>query len=158
MQIFILLLAAGLLLLAAEIFLPGGILGIFGGLALVGAIIAGFAVFGPLAGAYIALAVILGGSAGIVLWIRYFPRTRAGRALTLSHTESDYKSADGAAWRDLTGKAGTAVTDLRPAGIARVDNRNFDVIAEGMLIERGRAIRVIKVDGNRIVVRQDGGQ
>lgn len=154
MQIFILLLAAGLLLLAAEIFLPGGILGILGGMALLGAVAAGFAAFGPAIGMYIALAIIIGGSAGMFMWIQFFPRTRVGRALTLQHTESEYKAADTDARRNLTGKTGKAVTDLRPAGIARIDSRNYDVVSDGMLIQRGSAVQVAKVDGNRIVVRQ----
>ena len=156
MQIFILLLTAGLFMLAAEIFLPGGILGILGGMALLGAVAAGFAAFGPAIGLYIALAIIIGGSAGMFMWIQFFPRTRVGRALTLQHTESEYKSADTDAWRNLTGKTGKAATDLRPAGIARIDNRNYDVVSEGMLIPRGSAVQVVKVDGNRIVVRQAG--
>ncbi len=156
MQIFILLLTAGLFLLAAEIFLPGGVLGILGGMALLGAVVAGFAAFGPAIGAYIALAILIGGSAGIFLWIKLFPRTRVGRALTLQHTESEYKASD-ADTRNLAGQSGKAVTDLRPAGIARIGNRKYDVVSEGPLIGRGSAVQVLKVDGNRIVVRLAGG-
>ncbi len=126
-------------------------------MALLGAVAAGFAAFGPAIGMYIALAIIIGGSAGIFMWIKFFPRTRVGRALTLQHSESDYKASDSDARRNLTGQSGKAITDLRPAGIARIGNRNYDVVSEGDLIGRGSAVQVVKVEGPRIVVRQDSG-
>jgi membrane-bound serine protease (ClpP class) len=46
------------------------------------------------------------------------------------------------------------VTPLRPAGIASLDGERVDVVAEGAFIEVGQAIDVIRVDGNRVVVRQ----
>lgn len=153
MQLFIILLTIGLFLLAAEIFLPGGILGILGGIALLGAVAASFAAFGLAVGMYIALAVIIGGSASIFIWIKLFPRTRVGQALTLQHTQSSYKAADTDTRRNLAGKTGKAVTDLRPAGIVQIDGRKYSVVSEGMLVQRDSAVQVVKVDGNRIVVR-----
>ncbi|MGI6086658.1 MAG: NfeD family protein [Kiritimatiellia bacterium] len=158
MQLFIILLTIGLFLLAAEIFLPGGILGILGGIALLGAVAAGFAAFGLAVGMYIALAVIIGGSASIFIWIKLFPRTRVGQALTLQHTQSSYKAADTDTRRNLVGKTGKAVTDLRPAGIVQIDGRKYSVVSEGMLVQRDSAVQVVKVDGNRIVVRPSDGK
>jgi membrane-bound serine protease (ClpP class) len=157
-QLFIILLTIGLFLLAAEIFLPGGILGILGGIALLGAVAASFAAFGLAVGMYIALAVIIGGSASIFIWIKLFPRTRVGQALTLQHTQSSYKAADTDTRRNLVGKTGKAVTDLRPAGIVQIDGRKYSVVSEGMLVQRDSAVQVVKVDGNRIVVRPSDGK
>jgi membrane-bound serine protease (ClpP class) len=52
------------------------------------------------------------------------------------------------------GKGGTAATPLRPAGVAYLDGERVDVVSEGAFIEAGQPIDVIRVDGNRIVVRQ----
>jgi membrane-bound serine protease (ClpP class) len=54
----------------------------------------------------------------------------------------------------LMGRQGVAVTKLRPAGIALINNEKIDVMAEGNLIEKDQPIEVIKVEGNRVVVRE----
>lgn len=53
----------------------------------------------------------------------------------------------------LEGKAGTAVTMLRPAGMAEIDGRRVDVVSEGGFIDADSEITVIKVEGSRVVVR-----
>lgn len=52
----------------------------------------------------------------------------------------------------LLGKTGTAETDLRPAGLARIDDEMRDVTTEGEFIPRGSEIRVTAVQGIDIVV------
>ena len=54
----------------------------------------------------------------------------------------------------LLGRTGRTSSALRPAGIAEIDGRRVDVVSEGELVEAGQPIEVIRVDGNRIVVRQ----
>jgi len=56
--------------------------------------------------------------------------------------------------QSLVGRNGTAVTILRPAGKARIDDRIIDVVSDGPFIEQGATVQVIEVLGNRIVVRQ----
>jgi membrane-bound serine protease (ClpP class) len=52
------------------------------------------------------------------------------------------------------GKRGTAVSPLRPAGIADLEGERVDVVSEGEYIAAGAPITVIRVEGNRIVVRR----
>ena len=52
------------------------------------------------------------------------------------------------------GDTGIAVTVLRPAGSARIDDAIVDVVAEGDYIQKGQKVKIILVQGNRIVVRQ----
>lgn len=54
----------------------------------------------------------------------------------------------------LVGKEGVALTDLRPAGNARVDGEVLDVVSAHGYIDRGETIRVTAVEGLRIVVAQ----
>ncbi|MCP4695161.1 MAG: serine protease, partial [Desulfobacterales bacterium] len=49
---------------------------------------------------------------------------------------------------------GVAVTDLRPAGVARVDGRRLDVVSRGEYVDKDSEIVVIKVTGNQIVVKK----
>jgi len=52
------------------------------------------------------------------------------------------------------GKTGTAMSDLRPAGAAIIENQRVDVVSRGEYIEKGATIVVLAIDGNRVVVKK----
>lgn len=52
----------------------------------------------------------------------------------------------------LLKKEGKAVTDLRPAGIALINDERMDVVTDGEYIDAGMPVVVTDVSGNRIVV------
>jgi len=54
------------------------------------------------------------------------------------------------------GRTGTAITDLRPSGLAMIDQERLDVVTQGDYIEKQTAIVVIAVRGNQIVVEPKG--
>lgn len=174
----VILVVGGIVLLGVEIFvIPGfGVAGVLGicllvaGLALAmfdtpvgvawetGALFnaVGIIVFALVAG-------ILG--LPLLLWILrrvgVMPKVkREGGWLVLKHTlataHSGYDPApthDEKAARFL-GKEGVAVTDLRPAGNAKVDGEVLDVVSAHGYIDRGETIKVTAVEGLRIVVAQ----
>jgi membrane-bound serine protease (ClpP class) len=51
------------------------------------------------------------------------------------------------------GDWGRAVSPLRPAGKARFGDRCLDVLTDGDFVERGRQVRIVEIQGSRIVVR-----
>ncbi len=53
----------------------------------------------------------------------------------------------------MLGKQGVALTDLRPAGTAKIDGINYDVITEGSYIMRDTKIIVYKVEGSKLIVK-----
>ena len=56
----------------------------------------------------------------------------------------------------VLGKIGKTVTSLRPAGKVILENgRLLDVVAEGEFVEAGVAVKVILIEGPRIVVAQE---
>jgi membrane-bound ClpP family serine protease len=57
--------------------------------------------------------------------------------------------------RGLLGKEGIVVNGLRPAGKALIEDATIDVISEGMFLAKGEKIRVIKVQGSRVVVKKE---
>jgi len=150
-QAIIVLVVVGLLMVAAEVFVPGLVLGILGGLCLAGAVALCYAAYGLLGGtaAFSALAAL--GISGFFLWLRLFPRTPLGKKMMLNRALLSRNSLKAP---DLTGATGEAVTPLRPAGTAVIGGRRMDVVAEGGLIEPGRKISVVAQEGIRIVVRQ----
>ena len=52
----------------------------------------------------------------------------------------------------LVGEQGVTTTNLMPAGKAEFNGQLVDVIAEGLPIQRGMPVRVVKVQGNRVLV------
>lgn len=54
----------------------------------------------------------------------------------------------------LLGKEGVAATSLRPSGMGLIDGRRVNVAADGEFIERDCRIKVVEVEGNRVVVRK----
>ena len=56
----------------------------------------------------------------------------------------------------LLGRQGIATTDLRPAGVGKFDDINFDVMSEGNYISKDAKIEIIKVEGSKLVVREKG--
>jgi membrane-bound ClpP family serine protease len=77
-SLIIALVVVGVLLIAAEVFLPGLIVGTIGLLCLIGSVVLVFVQYGPAAGALAAF--VVGGLtiAGFVLWLFLFPRTFIG--------------------------------------------------------------------------------
>ena len=150
-QLYIILVAAGLFLVGAEIFVPGGILGVMGGAALLLAVILGFPVFGPFWGMISAVSIIVLVGVVMLLWIKIFPRTSLGKKMTVSTDLRDSKATEDGL-QELLGRTGEAISELRPSGFALIDGRRTDVVSEGQMISKGEKVKVIKVEGNRVVV------
>lgn len=151
-ELFFILLGVGLILTGAEIFIPGGILGVMGIAALVGAVVLGFVAF-PGYGVWIALTIIALTGIAIILWIKIFPNTSLGKHMTVSNDLSSSKASEEGI-EDLLEKTGTTTSKLRPGGFAEIDGHRKDVITRGEMIGVGIKIKVIDVDGNRIVVKE----
>jgi membrane-bound serine protease (ClpP class) len=84
------------------------------------------------------------------------PRLPFGRRLVLEAemgAEQGYTSPPESDRRQL-GRTGTALSPLRPAGVADIDGLRVDVVSDGDFIEAGTAIEVTRVEGNRVVVRK----
>jgi membrane-bound serine protease (ClpP class) len=152
----------GVALLLLELFvIPGfGFAGILGILALLAALVMSVVGSGAtpeflmLAAGRIVLALLAALLASFLL-LRFMPRTPFGRRLILQNdlgTGHEFGSAPESDLRWL-GKRGRASSPLRPAGIADIEGARVDVVSEGELIEPGTPVEVIRVDGNRIVVR-----
>ena len=52
------------------------------------------------------------------------------------------------------GKTGKTLTILRPSGKVRFKDKILDVVTEGGFIDKDTTVKVVKVEGNRIVVSE----
>lgn len=152
-ELYFIFLASGLVLLAVEIFSPGGVVGAFGAAAIAGAMVTGFFAFGLQGGFFSAMAILIFGSIFLIAWMKLFPKTGLGTKLSHTTDGRDFKSSP-ADWQALAGKEGVAQSDLRPGGLALIDGQRVDVVSEAGYITKGARIQVSAVEGYRIIVRQ----
>ncbi len=154
-ELLIILLICGLMLVGAEVFVPGGVLGFIGGLALIGAGITAFlhpSITTAEATAINGCIVILVGVI-IFLWIKFFPKTPIGKKMTVFKDLHNAKSTDDDL-PQLVGHTGTTLSQLHPGGYADIDGKRVDVITQGEMIDCNTEVKVVEVEGNRIVVEQ----
>jgi membrane-bound serine protease (ClpP class) len=141
------LLAVGYFLLALELFVPGGILGVIGVVAIMwGCYLAFEQGFAWGSGAVLLSAVVT------LVSVRAFFASRAGKRLVLGDVGSkSWKSSD-EGLAHLVGKTGETLSTLRPAGLAEFDGERVDVVSDSAFLDRGQKVKVVEVEGNRVVV------
>jgi membrane-bound serine protease (ClpP class) len=149
----IILTMVGLVLIAVDFYIPGFVLGSIGILMMLGATALCYNVKGLVpASLLFAVEVVLGGGAAYIS-IVYVPKTAMGKKMFLHHTQTGQR-AQATVASDLPGKQGVAQTVLRPAGMAIIDGKRVDVLAESGMIEAGTPIEVVAVKENQIIVRK----
>lgn len=150
----IILLVTGVGLIVAEVFVPGGILGLLGVGAIVGALF-----MSSISISHMALSIGIALLASIIVAVFLFKRLEFEKGFfrkiilnDATTTEQGYTSSRDRL--DLSGQTGTTLTSLRPAGTAVFDNERVDVVTEGGYIDKNTPIVVIKTEGSRVVVRE----
>lgn len=97
---------------------------------------------------------IIGGIIGLFLLFKLMTKTKFWNKLTAPGVEnSDAGYSTSVGWESLKDEEGVAVTDLRPSGWVTVGDQRVFVVSEGDFITKGDAVKVLSVDGNRVVVR-----
>ena len=148
MAIIFTLLILGAVLLFLETLLPGLIAGIVGVICLLIAVVLAYGE--NFSTGNIVLGVVVGGLAvGTWAWLKFFPESRMAKKFIAQRAVGGL----GVERPELLNGTGTALTQLRPSGVAQINGQRVDVVTEGGLIERGTAVKVVAVEGARIVVR-----
>lgn len=149
------LFAAGLLLIFFEIFLPGAIAGTLGFAALV----LSFFMAGEDAmqmGVSILIAIFFSVLVFFIMIKLLGKKLVLFNKMVLSETA---KKEDGYVSNinrtDLLGVEGKTLTVLRPSGTVIINHERVDAVSEGDFIEKNARVKVIKVEGPRIVVREN---
>ena len=148
------LIVMGFILIVLEILvIPGvNIFGVLGFITLGGGIYYAYNNLSSLEANLILLISVVSGS--ILVW--RFIKSGAWKRFVLENQEdktSGFQSAD-ESLKILEGKTGTSLTMLRPAGKAEIEGQKIDVVSEGNFIDSNSEIKVLKVEGSRVVVRK----
>ena len=155
LSIFILLIfIGGIALIGLEMFIPGGIVGTVGVVTLVYAII-----YVNKSTYYIAFILVVSLILAVILYyvnrnvfhkkLMFLDRLVLNDSIS---TENGYVASESRV--ELVGKKLKAYTDLRPAGVAILDNEKLDVVTDGDFIEKGNEVEIVRVEGMRIVVKK----
>ena len=155
LSIFILLIfIGGIALIGLEMFIPGGIVGTVGVVTLVDAII-----YVNKSRYYIAFILVISLILAVILYyvnrnvfhkkLMFLDRLVLNDSIS---TKDGYVASESRL--ELLGQKLIAYTDLRPAGVAVLENEKLDVVTDGDFVEKGNKIEVIRVEGMRIVVKK----
>jgi membrane-bound serine protease (ClpP class) len=147
----------GIGLLVLEIFIPSfGILGILGIISLgLGITMGAYDTGNALQSLGIAVLV----AAVIVVVVAYIFRKKGiWNRFILSEQLTTEKGFVPQLSRDKwIGMEGVSLSMLRPSGVATIEGERLDVITSGEFVEKGKSIRVVSVDGTRILVKETNG-
>lgn len=151
----ILCLISGFALVVVEMFIPGfGLPGISGIILLVVGV--ALKANSALEALIIAAVIILLLCVALSISLRSAAKGRLSRSsLVLSDVlkgnASEVSEVD---LKFFIGHEGRTCCVLRPAGIAEFDGVKLNVVSDGAFIDEGKQVRVERVEGNRIVVRE----
>lgn len=105
---------------------------------------------------FLGIAVSLASILTVILFFRIFAKSPVWRKIRLDVKEDKEKGFISA--KDLSyllNKTGTAITILRPCGIALIEGKRINVTADGRFIDRDKKVKVVKVEGNTVVVKEE---
>ena len=149
MALVVTLLVVGIILVILETILPGLIAGILGCFCLIAGIVISYNEYGLRTGNLVLLGAVACVVAVWAIYLKYFPNSPLARRLISQNTSGEL----GAEQPQLLHQTGTALTQLRPSGTAIINGRRVDVVSEGGWIEPGASLKVVAVEGLRVVVR-----
>ncbi len=148
----LLFLIAGMILVISEFFLPGAILGGLGILLVIISTVLGVYTY-PGYGVFIVIGELIGVCICALLGFLVLTRTRAGKFLTLGHSQNaDAGYVSAASDLDLLNQEAVVLTALRPSGTIKTENKRVDAVSNGIFIEEGVRVRIVEVHGSRVVV------
>ena len=137
----------GVVAMAVEMFVPGGIIGTAGFLVLCGSIVYAYTSGHGTLGTILLVLTVALAPLFFVIW-----KSVLSRFLALRTTERGF-SASGLP-SELEGKEGVASSGLRPSGTALIEGKRYTVVTRGEMLDKGARVQVLEVSGNRVIVRK----
>jgi membrane-bound serine protease (ClpP class) len=147
------LLVAGLILIAAEFFLPTVFLGFLGAaISFAGIYFSAAAGAGTCAVFCVVFLVVL--ALEFFAFRRILPRTGIGRAMINVTSNEGAAVPSSAGYAAYVGKPGKAVTVLAPSGTVEIDGTLVEAFSLDGFVERHAAVVVTEAGAGRVTVRR----
>jgi membrane-bound serine protease (ClpP class) len=154
----VLLLLLSMVLLFAEVLIPSGGLLFFGSMVALGCAVWSAWSAWWYANPIMFWSFVMGSlvllPASVAAAIQVWPHTPMGKLLEPPTAEevTPYVQEQQRLSR-LIGQVGETVTPLNPAGIVLISGERVHCFSEGLVVDRGTKVRVLAVQGNRLLVR-----
>lgn len=104
--------------------------------------------------AFYAIAALLSGTACSFVLLKMFKRREMWNKIKLTDrlTKDKGYSSLNMKYEELVGKKGITITTLRPVGTIQVGNDKYSAVSNGQWIDKGSEIKIVEVDGTKILV------
>ncbi len=157
MTLILVLALVGVGAIVAELFVPGGVVGIAGGVALLTSVGLTFAEFGMAAGTgyFVLLLVFL--LAFFRVWMKKFDSLPITRLLVLRKELAESSHHSHEEMGDFVGQAATALTPLAPSGKVEIADQVMNARLANGTAEKGETVKVIRVEGGFVTVELADG-
>jgi len=142
----------GILLIVLETLLPGMIAGAIGAVLMGTGVYFSYRNYGTEAGIWVLIVSIIILMIALALWFRFIPKSPFIQKFISDR--SIHGDAGEELPSNLVGQTGTAETRLYSCGKIRVGNRILDAITAGEGIEKGALVKIVHVEGIKIVVQE----
>ena len=150
----VVLFVIGIALLVIELFIPSfGILGFLG----IGSLVAGVITAAyDTQNAFYSLLIAFGVATVLVIIFAVIFKKRGvwNRFILKDSLTKEEGYIPAISREDLLHMEGVTLTPLRPSGTVQIGDERIDVVTSGQFIAHNRPIRVIKVEGTRVIVRE----
>lgn len=152
MSVILTLFAAGILLLAFEVIVPGAILGILGTVLIIVGVAVSFNQYGTDGGLVATAAALV--LTGLTLYLEFvlLPKSRVAKKLSLTDTVAGTSQPAVADRKSVVGRQAVAITALVPTGYVELDGRRYEAFARDGMAQTGERLEVIDVDNFRLIV------
>ncbi|MCP3898614.1 MAG: serine protease [Desulfobacteraceae bacterium] len=142
----------GVVVIIAEIILPsGGILSIIAISVLGLSLFKAFSISSNI-GMIFSVADIIMIPLLVLLGLKLLAKSPVTLRKTLSKEDGVVSQKD--SMDKLLNASGVAITDLRPAGSIRINDKKIDAVTQGEYIDKGASVQVVQVTGNQIIVKE----
>ena len=152
MSLLVGLIITAFVLFFFEIFLPGGVLAVLGGLMLLAASAVAYTELGAIWAIAIFFFGLVGALVMFFIEIRLIAGTRFGRQLSLQSAVSarlNPKADD-----KLVGKEGVTLTILAPSGKVEIEGKTYTASAQDGYLQKGVSIRVLRTETFKLIVEK----
>lgn len=147
--IIITLIVVGVLGLVLEFLLiPGGVVGVISGLAIIAGIVLTYCEYGTAAGNITLIITVI----ALLVGLFFLLRSRTWRKFELS-TKIDSKVNEIDESKVKVGAVGVTVSRLAPGGKANFDGEVVEVCSSHTFIDENQEVEVLKIEGNKITVK-----
>lgn len=148
----IILFCIGVLLLALEVVVPGGVLGSIGALVMVVGCVMAFVTYGSNGGLISVVAAIVLVGATICIELMWLPKSRIAKFFSMSATVEGTSQAPLAEESEVVGREAVAETTLAPSGYVRVGDRRLEAFSQTGFVNAGEKLTVVGLDNFRVIV------